>query len=111
MSTGDTLKLSVTGHKLYSDSDDFVHFNGFTLDQSNCVAFNAVKRRGGNFNGLITFDSADVNLGESFNPSSGEFVAPHTGNYYFSLSGVTGTNKGVTTISVSRNGEVFYVND
>ena len=50
-------------------------------------------------------------MGESFNPSSGEFVAPHTGNYYFSLSGVTGTNKGVTTLSVTLNGEVIYIQD
>ena len=31
MTAGDTLRLSVTGHKLYSDSNDFVHFIGYSL--------------------------------------------------------------------------------
>ena len=31
MMMGDTLRLSVTGHKLFSDSDDFVHFNGYSM--------------------------------------------------------------------------------
>ena len=28
---GDTLKLTITGHYLYTDSDDFVFFNGYSL--------------------------------------------------------------------------------
>ena len=31
MTAGDTLRLSVTGHKLYSDDNDFVFFNGYSL--------------------------------------------------------------------------------
>ena len=31
MLMGDTLRLSVTGHKLRSDSNDFVHFNGYSM--------------------------------------------------------------------------------
>ena len=31
MTAGETLRLSVIGHKLYSDSDDFVHFIGYSL--------------------------------------------------------------------------------
>ena len=31
MTAGDTLRLSVTGHKLYLNSDSFVFFNGFSL--------------------------------------------------------------------------------
>ena len=31
MTVGDTLRLSVTGHKLYSNANHFVFFNGFSL--------------------------------------------------------------------------------
>ena len=31
MKKGDTLKLAITGHKLYTDSDDLVFFNGYSL--------------------------------------------------------------------------------
>ena len=31
LSAGDKIKLSVVGHRLYADSDDIVHFNGFLL--------------------------------------------------------------------------------
>ena len=31
MKKGDTLKLTITGHLIYTDSDDFVFFNGYSL--------------------------------------------------------------------------------
>ena len=75
------------------------------------MAFTSVKRSGGDFNGRINFDAANVNLGASFNPESGEFTAPHSATYYFSLSAVTGTTKGQTSISVIKNGEILHIND
>ena len=75
------------------------------------MAFTSVKRSGGDFNGRINFDAANVNLGASFNPSSGEFTSPHSATYYFSLSAVTGTTKGQTSILVIKNGEILHIND
>ena len=75
------------------------------------MAFSGVKRSGGDFNGKLNFDFAKVNLGSSLDPTSGEFTAPHAGHYYFSLSGVTGTTKGETTISVIKNNRNMYINE
>ena len=75
------------------------------------MAFTGVKQSGGNFNGNLKFDNAKVNAGSSFNPNSGEFTAPKTAHYFFSISGVTGTTKAATTISVVKNDTVMYFNE
>ena len=80
-------------------------------DNTNCVAFSGVKRSGGDFNGKLNFDFAKVNLGSSLDPTSGEFTAPHSAHYFFSLSGVTGTSLGETTISVAKKGQIMNINE
>ena len=39
MKKGDTLKLTITGHMLYTDHDDFVFFNGYSLVINSFVPF------------------------------------------------------------------------
>ena len=80
-------------------------------DNTNCVAFSGVKRSGGDFNGKLNFDIAKVNVGSSLNPTSGEFTAPNSAHYFFSLSGVTGTSLGETTISVAKKGQIMNINE
>ena len=76
------------------------------------MAFSGVKRSGGNFGGRITFDSTIVNFESALNSTSGVFTAPSSGTYYFSLSALTGTSRGKTTITVSKKGaKAFEINE
>ena len=76
------------------------------------MAFSGVKRSGGNFGGRITFDSANLNFESALNSTSGVFTAPSAGTYYFSLSALTGTSRGQTTVTVSKKGaKAFEINE
>ena len=76
------------------------------------MAFSSQKRSGGNFDGRITFDSSLVNIGGGFDPVLGEFTAPLSTSYVFSLSAMTGTTKEHTTVTVHKNEEIiFHVNE
>ena len=76
------------------------------------MAFSGQKRSGGNFDGRITFDNSLVNVGGGFDPALGEFTAPLSTSYVFSLSAMTGTTKEHTTVTVHKNDEIlFHINE
>ena len=77
-------------------------------EDSNSVAFSGQKRSGGNFDGKITFDNSLVNIGGGFDPVLGEFTAPLTTFYVFTLSAMTGTVKGHTSITVHKNEAILF---
>ena len=56
------------------------------------VIFSARKRRGHNFNGPITYDTIDVNVGDGLQANS-RFIAPESGIYEFTFSALTGVEK------------------
>ena len=71
-----------------------------------------MKESGNDFQGKIVFDRANINVGNSFNPSVGRFTAPHNLVYYFTMSGVSGASKGYTTVNIFKNGEILLsIND
>ena len=54
------------------------------------VIFSAERTEGGNFDGLITFDNSNINVGDGMDYQNGRFITPITGVYSFTLSGITG---------------------
>jgi len=73
------------------------------------VIFSAVKNKGGNFQGNITYDNLVVNLGEGFDIGSGTFVVPTSGFYRLSFSTQTAYEKyDYTRLFVQNNGSTIY---
>lgn len=71
------------------------------------VIFSAWKTSGYSFNGSITYDTMDVNIGGGMQ-SNGEFIAPESGTYGFTFSGVTGFEKSVTYVKVFKDGNFHH---
>jgi len=67
------------------------------------VIFSARKTSGSNFNGPITFDTIDVNIGGGMH-SNGKFIAPESGTYGFTFSALTGSGKSHTFANVYKDG-------
>ena len=75
------------------------------------VIFSARKTIEENFDGLITFDTIDVNIGDGLQ-EDGQFIAPESGTYGFTFSGTTGYEKSGTIVSVYKDGnEHHYIHD
>ena len=73
------------------------------------VIFSAVKTRGCNFEGTITYDNLVINIGEGFDVRSGSFVVPTSGTYRLSFSAQSGWRKyDYTLVSVKKNGETTF---
>ena len=80
------------------------------------MIFNAQITKGddlGNVRGDLTFDRVDINIGDSFEGSSGIFKVPVSGIYKMSFSGQSGYDKiDFTFIGVYKNGfEMFGIFD
>ena len=54
------------------------------------VIFSAERTEGGNFDGTITFDNSNINVGGGMDYQNGRFQTPLTGVYSFTFSGITG---------------------
>ena len=67
------------------------------------VIFSARKTSGFAFDGSITYDTINVNVGGGMQ-SNGEFIAPESGTYGFTFSAVTGDEKHVTRVLVYKDG-------
>ena len=67
-----------------------------------------MKKKGGNFGGLITFDHIETNEGGGFNGRTGRFRAPVAGLYGFSFSGVTSSDISWTRISVVKDEKLHH---
>ena len=75
------------------------------------VIFSARKTIEENFDGLITSDTIDVNIGGGMQ-SNGKFIAPESGTYGFTFSAVTGSKKFSTYVSVFKDGNFHHdIND
>ena len=78
----------------------------------NRTIFHALKtEKSGNsfaFSGDIKFDELPINVDNGFNAQNGIFVAPRTGYFVFSLSGMTMKSGTDTTISVLKNGNLNF---
>jgi len=72
------------------------------------VIFSALKKGRVNFDGLITFDTIDVNVGDGLQ-ANGKFIAPESGTYGFTFSGVTGIEKSFTMVKVYKDGNEHHV--
>ena len=66
------------------------------------VIFSARKRGGGSFDGPITYDTIDVNVGDGMQ-SNGKFIAPESGTYGFTFSGVTYDKKSYPKVEVYKD--------
>ena len=66
------------------------------------VIFSARKTSGFAFDGSITYDTIDVNVGNGMQSSG--FIAPESGTYGFTFSAVTGDEKHVTRVLVYKDG-------
>ena len=73
------------------------------------VLFCVRKTNGYNFDGLITYDVVDVNIGSAMSINSGIFVAPEAGTYEFSFSGVTMSGRCQAKILVYKDGIVQHI--
>ena len=72
------------------------------------VIFSARKTSGDEFDGPITFDTINVNIGGGMQ-SNGKFIAPESGTYGFTFSGVTVFEKSVTTyVMVHKDGNFHH---
>ena len=79
--------------------------NHFVPDSGATVIFSAQRTQGKNFDGWVTFDQANVNVGEGMDFLHGKFLTPASGIYSFTFSGITGyTQTSYTTIDVLKNG-------
>ena len=68
-----------------------------------------MKTSGGTFNGDITFDRLDINIGGGFDIRSGVFVVPTSGTYRLSFSGQSGYQKyEYTHVNVKKNGSRIF---
>ena len=85
----DGLKVSIFNHlkKLFQETTFFQNFVPYS-DET--VIFSAERTEGGNFDGLITFDNSNINVGDGMDYQNGRFITPITGVYSFTLSGITG---------------------
>ena len=54
------------------------------------VIFSAERTEGGNFDGIVTFDTSNINVGDGMDYQNGRFITPMTGVYSFTLSAITG---------------------
>ena len=71
------------------------------------VIFSARKRRDPNFNGPITYDTIDINIGGGMR-SNGKFIAPESGTYGFTFSGRTGNEKSATKVVVNLDNNIHH---
>ena len=65
------------------------------------VIFSARKTSGFAFDGSITYDTIDVNVGNGMQSSG--FIAPESGTYGFTFSGVTDDKKLTTKVAVYKD--------
>ena len=54
---------------------------------------------------VVTFDREILNVGDAMDAESGTFIAPTSGIYYFSISGISSPNSGSLSLSLMKNGE------
>ena len=71
------------------------------------VIFSAEKKRGSSFHGQITYDTIDVNIGDGLQ-TNGKFIAPESGTYGFTFSGVTANEKSNTGVKVYKDGNIHH---
>ena len=71
------------------------------------VIFSARKTRENGFNGLITYDTIDINIGGGLQ-TNGKFIAPESGTYGFTFSAVTGSEKSATQVGVYKDGKFHH---
>ena len=72
------------------------------------VFFQAKKNSGQGFRGKITFNEANPNIGDGMNADTGEFTAPQTGYYAFSISTMTQNLAGDISINVHKNNAKLF---
>ena len=77
------------------------------------VIFSARRTSGGDFDGPITYDIIDINIGGGMQ-SNGKFIAPESGTYGFTFSAMTGlldmtaTDKSMTRVEVFKDGNFHH---
>merc|ERR1712029_317768 len=62
------------------------------------VLFSARKKTEGKFHGKLTYDTIDVNVGDGLQ-ANGNFIAPESGTYGFTFSGLTASVNGRETLT------------
>ena len=62
------------------------------------VLFSARKTTKRNFFGKLTYDTIDVNVGDGLQ-ANGNFIAPESGTYGFTFSGLTASDNGLKTLT------------
>ena len=73
------------------------------------VIFSAVRTSAGNFKGVITYDTLEINLGNGFNIGCGSFVVPTSGTYRLSFSAQSAFEKyDYTYVYVKKNGRSIF---
>ena len=75
------------------------------------VLFSARKKTEGKFHGKLTYDTIDVNVGDGLQ-ANGNFIAPESGTYGFTFSGLTASLKGRetwTAVEVYKDGNHHHV--
>merc|ERR1712062_198089 len=72
--------------------------------QSKKVVFNAIRNQGHHFDGDITFNSVQTNVGNAMDPSTGIFKSPYNATYFFTLSGMSPASKEYAKITFVKNG-------
>ena len=79
------------------------------------VLFSARKKTEGKFHGKLTYDTIDVNVGDGLQ-ANGNFIAPESGTYGFTFSGLTGGgmaygvggNNTSTLVKVYKDGNLHH---
>ena len=66
------------------------------------VIFSARRTSRGDFAGLVSYDTIDVNIGGGMQ-TNGKFIAPESGTYGFTFSGVTYDKKSYPKVEVYKD--------